>query len=186
MRLMQMAVSAPAKPLEAAMANAASLVRAAIAEIRRGRIIQTDGLAEAAAEIDRLTEANAALMAERTSLIETKREQIERLTAELAETKRLSLADRAVISAQKQQLDRLVRGDKSPVAHAFQMQVNALTAELASALAKLAQYEQAPVVGWKLMHPLLHTRFSLHPITDGDRSLGWTDTALIARPEVTK
>jgi hypothetical protein len=168
------------------MANAASLVRAAIAEIRRGRIIQTDGLAEAAAEIDRLTEANAALMAERTSLIETKREQIERLTAELAETKRLSLADRAVISAQKQQLDRLVRGDKSPVAHAFQMQVNALTAELASALAKLAQYEQAPVVGWKLMHPLLHTRFSLHPITDGDRSLGWTDTALIARPEVTK
>ena len=90
-------------------------------------------------EVERLTETNAALMAERTSLIETKREQIERLTAEPT-----------------------------------------------SALAKLAQYEQAPVVGWKLMHPLLHTRFSLHPITDGDRSLGWTDTALIARPEVTK
>lgn len=121
------------------MADAASLVRAAIAEIRRGRIIQTDGLAEAADEIERLTEANAALMAERTSLIETKREQIERLTAERD-----------------------------------------------AALAKVAQYEQAPVVGWKLMHPLLHTRFSLHPITDGDRSLGWTDTALVARPEVTK
>lgn len=55
-----------------------------------------------------------------------------------------------------------------------------------AALAKLAQYEQAPVLGWKLMHPLLYTRFSLHPITDGDRSLGWTDTALVARPEVTK
>lgn len=34
------------------MANAASLVRAAIAEIRRGRIIQTDGLAEAAMRIN--------------------------------------------------------------------------------------------------------------------------------------
>ena len=37
---------------------------------------------EAADEIERLTAANAALMAERASLIETKREQIERLTAE--------------------------------------------------------------------------------------------------------
>jgi predicted transcriptional regulator len=34
------------------------------------------------AEIERLTEANAALMAERASLIDTKRDQIERLTAE--------------------------------------------------------------------------------------------------------
>jgi hypothetical protein len=65
-------------------------------------------------------------------------------------------------------------------------EIERLTAERDAALAKVAQYEQAPVVGWKLMHPLLHTRFSLHPITDGDRSLGWTDTALIARPEVTK
>jgi hypothetical protein len=70
-------------------------------------------------------------------------DEIERLTAELAETKRLSLADSAVISAQKQQLDRLVKGDKSPVAHAFQMQVNALTAERDAALAKVKQYEQA-------------------------------------------
>jgi hypothetical protein len=54
-----------------------------------------------AEQIERLTEANAALMAEREMLIKTKREQIERLTAERD-----------------------------------------------AALAKVAQYEQAPVVGW--------------------------------------
>ena len=57
----------------------------------------------AAKAIDELTQANAALMAERASLIETKRDQIERLTAERD-----------------------------------------------AALAKVAQYEQAPVVGWKI------------------------------------
>ena len=41
---------------------------------------------KAADEIERLTEANAALMAERASLIETKHEQIVRLTAELTAT----------------------------------------------------------------------------------------------------
>jgi hypothetical protein len=56
---------------------------------------------EAADEIERLTESNNALMVEREMLIKTKRDQIERLTAERD-----------------------------------------------AALAKVAQYEQAPVVGW--------------------------------------
>ena len=121
------------------MADAASLVRAAIAEIRRGRIIQTDGLAEAADEIERLTEANAALMAERTSLIETKREQIERLTAELT-----------------------------------------------SALAKLAQYEQAPVVGWAVTDGAT-TDFARYK-DEANEVASSIDAVipLIARPEVTK
>jgi len=47
-------------------------------------IREADKLAlEAAAEIERLTAANAALMAERASLIETKREQIKRLNDEV-------------------------------------------------------------------------------------------------------
>ena len=117
------------------MADAASLVRAAIAEIRRGRIIQTDGLAEAADEIERLTEANAALMAERTSLIETKREQIERLTAELT-----------------------------------------------SALAKLAQYEQAPVVGWVCDDFIQDPCGSASCHNCGKRR----SAHITARPEVTK
>ena len=86
-------------------------------------------------EVERLTETNAALMAERTSLIETKREQIERLTAELT-----------------------------------------------SALAKLAQYEQAPVVGWVCDDFIQDPCGSASCHNCGKRR----SAHITARPEVTK
>lgn len=49
------------------------------AELPGFRIVQ---YGEAAGEIERLEQANAAIMAERTSLIETKRDQLAALTAE--------------------------------------------------------------------------------------------------------
>ncbi len=86
----------------------------------------------------RAAEANAALMAERASLIETKRDQIERLTAERD-----------------------------------------------AALAKLTQFEQAPVVGWTSPNQVQELKDGydgfMVPI-----SMDQFAIPLIARPEVTK
>lgn len=123
----------------------------------------------AAKAIDELTQANAALMAERASLIETKREQIERLTAE----RDAARADRD--SHQREAIRAMEERD--------------------AALAKLAQYEQAPVVGWASkvgLDRIAAAQWREHPaFTDlrnwrFDTNKPDDDTALIARPEVTK
>ena len=94
---------------------------------------------EAAAEIERLTESNNALMVEREMLIKTKRDQIERLTAERD-----------------------------------------------AARAKVAKYEQAPVVGWAVTDGAT-TDFARYK-DEANEVASSIDAVipLIARPEVTK
>lgn len=41
------------------------------------------------------------------------------------------------------------------------------------------QNTDGEVVAWKFQHRDFGEVLSLHPMTDGDRSLGWTDTALV-------
>lgn len=69
------------------MSDAALLIRAAIAEIRRGRIIETDDLAEAADEIERLIAELAAVRAtlaqyEQTPVMWTPANALKRLRAD--------------------------------------------------------------------------------------------------------